>query len=337
MVGMAIERPLPHPSAAIGSAFRLRDALDAGHTVYGTAPSRMHAPTRGVRSVGSLEGAEERAAAFALALPDDAVFSHITAARLWGLSLPRCLESGGEDGPLHVMRATNRSATERAGCVHHRGLERRTVSSVRGLRVTSLADTWCDLIEAYHACLTLGDAVMLGDAAAEFIRPTRWVEEWHPRAHPASNDWWSDPVVGGCHALRDVVLARRSFRGRRRAREALRLIRPRVWSPMESYSRLALVENGIPEPELNATITHQDGGGFIAIGDLVWRKKRYRNKVVGEHNGATHEQGPSRDADHTKRLMLEDEGWKVVEIYARDVFAASRRFTMIHRLRRLLE
>ncbi|MCA1782478.1 MAG: hypothetical protein ABR500_08215 [Dermatophilaceae bacterium] len=282
-----------------------------------------------------LQGLDGRAAAFALALPDDVVFSHVTAARLWGLPLPRCLESPGDHDPLHVMRITSRPAVERSGCVHHRGLERRTVTRVKGVPVTSVADTWCDLIEACPK-LSLGDAVMLGDAAVEAIQPTKWVDERHSHADPASSEWWADPVAEGCRALREPVIVRRSFRGRRLAWAALRLIRPRVWSPMESYSRVVLVEAELPEPELNATITHDDGGGFIAIGDLVWRKQSYRRRVVGEYNGATHEQPSARESDHSKRLLLEDEGWKVLEIYARDVFTASGRFTLVHRLRGLL-
>lgn len=295
----------------------------------------MLIPTPSVRTMTPLQGLEERAAAFALALPDDVVFSHVTAARLWGLPLPRCLESHGDDDPMHVMRATRKSAVERSGCVHHRGLERRTVTLVEGAPVTSIADTWCDLIEACPR-LSLGDAVMLGDAAVEKMQPTRWVDERHPQADPASSEWWADPVAVGCRALRDPVIIRRSFRGRRLARAALRLIRPRVWSPMESHARVALVEAELPEPELNATITHEDGGGFIAVGDLVWRRKTYRRKVVGEYNGATHEQLPTRESDHSKRLLLEDEGWRVLEIYSRDVFSASGRFTLVHRLRELL-
>ena len=328
-------RQVPTPSAARGPAFRVEDARRAGHTDWSTRGARMLIPTSSVRAMTPLVRVDERVAAFALALPEDVAFSHVTAARLWGLPLPRRLDSVDTDGPLHVMRPTSRSAIERSGCVHHRGLERRAVEVVAGLRITSLVDTWCDLVEAYPI-LSLGDAVMLGDAVVERLQPTQWLEERHPHADPASAQWWSDAATTGCRALREPVLARRSFRGRRLARAALRLIRPRVWSPMESYSRVAFVEDGIPEPELNARISHHDGGGFIAIGDMVWRRKSYRRRVVGEYNGATHDQGPSRDADHLKRLALEDEGWTVLEIYARDVFGAARRFTLVNRLRRLL-
>ena len=94
-----------------------------------------------------LEGLDQRAAAFALALPDDVAFSHTTAARLWRIPLPRALE---DDDDLHVMRETRRPRIERVGCVSHRGSERRRIVLLDGLRITSLADTWCDLVEAFH-------------------------------------------------------------------------------------------------------------------------------------------------------------------------------------------
>lgn len=278
-----------------------------------------------------LEGVGQRAAAFALAMPDDAAFSHTTAARLWRIPLPRALEDDDDD--LHVMRETRRPRIERAGCVSHRGSEHRSIVLLDGLRVTSLADTWCDLVEAFHRRLRLADAVMLGDAAVERLHPTQWLDEVLPHAEPGSEQWWSDPAVAGIRALRDRLVHRRTFRGRRLAREALTLVRPRVWSPMETHSRLVTVEAGLPEPELNVRIVNRDGGGFIGVGDLVWRRRCYRRKVVGEYNGATHERLPSRDSDHTRRLQLEDDGWKLLEIYSRHIFTPPGRFELLSRLR----
>lgn len=291
---------------------------------------RMSMPTRGVRTIVPLEGVGQRAAAFALALPDDAVFSHTTAARLWQLPLPRALDG---EADLHVMRETPRPRIERAGCVSHRGGEHRMIVRLDGLRVTSLADTWCDLIESLHRRLWLADAVMIGDAVVERLQPTQWQDEVLPQADPSSDLWWSDPAVAGIRPLRTRLIARRTFRGRRLAREALGLIRPRVWSPMETHSRLVAVDAGLPEPELNVRISHRDGGGFIGFGDLVWRQRSYRRRVVGEYNGVTHDRLSSRDSDHTRRLQLEDDDWKLLEIYSRHIFTPAGRFELVSRLR----
>lgn len=100
--------------------------------------------TKGVRSLHELVDVRERARAFAVALPEDCAFSHVTAARLWGLPLPAALECGTD---LDVIRDTGRGRIERRGCRAHSGLERRELHDLDGLRVTSPADTWVDLAE----------------------------------------------------------------------------------------------------------------------------------------------------------------------------------------------
>lgn len=289
----------------------------------------MTTPTRSVRTLTPLVSPADHAAAFALALPDDIAFSHTTAARLWGLPLPRLLAA---DPYLHITRHTSRPRIIRRGCVSHKGLERRVVSVVDGLRVTSPADTWLDLVEAWYTRISLDDAVMAGDAVVELLRPTKFVHDDHPQSDPASPTWWRDPVNRGCDELLVRFLDRPKFRGRTLAAAALGLVRPRVWSPMESYTRVAMVSGGLPEPLLNVAITAEQDGRVIAIGDLAWRQKSYRERVVGEYNGSTHEEQHSRDADHAKRLRLEDEGWKVLEIYSRDVFDPGRRRRLIGRV-----
>lgn len=289
----------------------------------------MTRPTSSVRTLRPLREFPEYVGAFALALPDDVVFSHTTAARLWGIPLPRVLQ---EDRVLHVMRGTTRSRIVRQGCVSHKGLERRQVQEVGGLAVTSLADTWLDLIQAFHDRLSIPDAVMLGDAVVERLHPTKFVHELHPHADPASDSWWQDPQARGCADLLSRFQARPPRPGRDLVRQALDLVRPRVWSPMESYSRVALVQDGIPEPSLNVVIRSADDPRRTVIGDMGWDKGCYRTKVVGEYNGAAHQEQESRESDHSKRLFLEDHGWKVLEIYARDVFNGARRQDLVGRL-----
>lgn len=324
------------PSAASGPAFRVEEAFAAGHTDWSTRSARMLMPTRGVRSIDPIRDTSAAVGAFALALPSDVVFSHTTAARLWGLWLPRRLQ--GEHG-LHVMRATGRPPIERSGCVPHRGLERREIVEQDGVRVTSLADTWLDLIEAFYPRLTLSDAIMLGDAAVERMAPTKWVDELHPSAAPTSSQWWVDPANRGPRDLRARLIERRTFRGRRMAREAMRFVRPRVWSAMESYSRSVIVHAELPEPQLNASIHFPDGGGFIGFADLAWGKRDpARNKVVGEYQGRQvhDEDEPSRVADNDRCLLMRDAGWTVLEIYSKDVTTAGGRLRLVHRLRGLL-
>ncbi len=87
------------------------------------------------------------------------------AAALHGLPLPRRLEAAACEGALHVMAPTGDGRVERDGCIGHRGLQRRHTEFVDGVRVTSLAETWCDFGELRRGTLTIADLVTLGDAA----------------------------------------------------------------------------------------------------------------------------------------------------------------------------
>ena len=316
-------------AAATGPAFRARDAARSGESRRALSGRRLLIPTPSIRSPTPLRDLRERAAAYALALPDDVVFSHLTAARAHGLPLPPYLDR--PDDPIDLMRATSKAPIERAGCRSHRGLERRATVQVGGVTVTDIADTWCDIVEKHHARMSLGDAVMIGDAVVERLLPTRRAPvELHPSARPGTADWWRDPANGGVLLLRRRVDRRRRWRGSALAKAALTMIRPRVWSPMETHSRLVVVDGGIKEPRLNATVRFADGGGFLMVGDLVWDEE----EVVGEYNGPTHEENPSRQDDNSKRLLLEEQRWWLLEIYRRDIFTASGRHQLIHRLRR---
>lgn len=64
---------------------------------------------------------------------------------------------------LHVLRGR---AIERLGCSGHAGLPSRQTALVRGLPVTSLADTCVDLGELAEPALTRDDLVVIGDAIA---------------------------------------------------------------------------------------------------------------------------------------------------------------------------
>lgn len=287
--------PGPGDAAAAGPSFRVRDAARAGQSRRALSGRRLLIPTPSIRSPAPLRDLRERAAAYALALPDDVAFSHLTAARAHGLPLPPHLDL--PDDALDLMRATSKAPIERAGCCSHRGLERRSTVRIGGLTVTDVADTWCDIVAKHHARMSLADAVMLGDAAVERLQPTRREPvERHPSAHPGTPQWWADPANGGLRLLRDRIEGRRRWRGSALAAAALRMIRPRVWSPMETHSRLVVVGGGIREPRLNATVRFPDGG-FLMIGDLVWDEEA----VVGEYNGATHEEERSRRDDNSTR------------------------------------
>ena len=252
--------------------------------------------TQTVRSHTEPTTTRERAALFMLALPTDCAFSHVTAAQVWGLPLARAVEDQDE---LDVIRASGRGRIERHGCLGHRGLERREIVTRYGLRVTGLADTWVDLGEVMSRGLDVTDLVVAGDAVAN-----------------------RRPVA----LLADTLSRRTRPRNARALTEAVALVRPGVRSPMETRARVMFLRAGFPEPEVNAAI-HARDGGWLAEGDLVWR----RQKVVGEYQGAVHGGIRNRSMDSYRNGLVEDEGWRVLEIFSEDVFDAPRRVGLLSR------
>ena len=276
----------------------------------------VHA-TRGGHLAAAPETLVERAAAYQVAMPRHRAFSHLTAAVLWGLPLPRALEEAAAsvDARLHVIAPTSDGMVTRAGVVGHRGLERRTVSTPVGtqLRVVDVADTWCDLGELRRGTLTLTDLVVAGDAVVALL---------DARA--------GRPV--GVALLRETLRRRTRPRGAVALRHALTHVRAGVRSPMESRARLMFVRAGFPEPEVNAPLTDAEGE-WLAEGDLVWRGAR----LVGEYQGEEHAARRRRSDDSFRRALLEDHDWRVREIWAEDVWKPARRVATLTSFARVLE
>ncbi|KAB7745472.1 hypothetical protein GA707_05980 [Nostocoides sp. F2B08] len=209
----------------------------------------------------------------------------------------------------------------------HNGAELRLLVERDGLNVTSAADTWVDLAAPWLG-LTVEELVVAGDAACELIAPTRWeTEEVHPTLRPGEKGWLTDPALGGIAHLWRAMARRRRHKGKAQLLEALPLMRPRVWSPMETRSRLLVTRAGLPEPLLNAWVRGPDGEEILK-GDLTWRRQR----TVGEFQGAPHAGLDARGKDSAKRGLAEAAGWRVVEIFKADIFESWRRTELIRRL-----
>lgn len=288
---------VPLPEDLTGGPFTVGRARTLGLRQCDLRGHGLHRPTHAVRTTTPPKTLRELAAAFAVALPPDAAFSHVTAALLLGLPLPAALEA--QIG-LDVMRPTGRGQVRRHGCLGHRGLELRETGRVAGVQVVGPADTWVDLGEVLHRGLSLDDLVVAGDAVAN--RP------------------------GGVAAMTTVLRGRVSPRGKRVLQSAVSLVRPGVRSPMETRSRLMFGRAGFPEPEVNGIV--RDGAGeWLLEGDLVWREQR----VVGEYQGEEHSSRARRSADAHRAGLAADEDWTVIEIFAEDVHRAPRRRATLRR------
>jgi len=235
-------------------------------------------PFHGVRTPQSAQvSIEQRCRAYAVRMRDCEVFSHRTAALLHGLPLPF-----GQDHSIHVSAFQPHGIPRSAGVSGHRlRVDAAAIVPVRGLRVVSAVDAWCQL----GGELSVRRLVELGDAL---------VCRRHP---PARLD-----------ELRDAVARHAGHRGQRALRAAFELVRPGTDSPAETDLRLDLVAFGLPEPSVNVAI-FDESGHLIGIGDLVYPGFR----VIVEYDGGHHREDASQYARDVDRLEdLAHAGWRVI-------------------------
>ncbi|MBB1500975.1 hypothetical protein H5397_05945 [Propioniciclava sp. MC1683] len=185
---------------------------------------------------------------------------------------------------LHASIEPTRHRSTIPGVIVHRSTH--VPQRFRGLPVTSPVDTFLDL----SACLGLVDLVAVGDSLVHRGRTT-------PEAL--------------------VRAAEEEGRGRR-AREAARLVRAGVESPMETRLRLLIVLAGLPEPEVNIKIRDERG-------DVVRRiDMGYSDQKVGiEYDGKQH--ATSRHqyaADVRRREELAALGWRLWVAVSDDLFTS---------------
>lgn len=240
--------------------------------------------SRGVRL--PVEGSDDGPArwlAVQLPLRPESVLSHTTAAQVHRLPLPRRLAA---ILPAHVTTPREVPRPRRRDIVtHHSGLPESDVVAVGEHRVTTPARTYVDL----GALLHFDEQVAVGDVVL--------------RDHGATPE-----------NLLAVAQARLRYPGRRRAISAVAWLDPRAASPRESHLRVMLRRAGLPRPEVNGVIT-DEWGGFLAVGDLVFRRQR----VIVEYDGGVHAPMRQRAKDAARRALLGEHGWVVVEIVGDDM------------------
>ena len=261
-------------------------------TADGTATlSRMQArhpsyllTSRGVRlPTSSADADAARWSAALLPLRPESVLSHTSAAQVHRLPIPRHLE---RDARVHVTTPRDLPRPRRRDLVtHHASLAAVDVCLIDGLRSTTPARTYVDMA----ALLPFDHLVALGDVVL--------------RRHLADRE-----------LLLGVARSRRRFPGRGRAIAAVAWLDPAAASPRESALRVLLQRAKLPRPEVNGVIT-DDVGGFLAVGDLVFRRER----VIVEYDGEVHAPMTQRAKDAARRALLREHGWIVVEIVGEDM------------------
>lgn len=202
--------------------FRRQDGLSAGLSRRQLQGRRFRSVARGVMvSAASPLDLRTRCQAMSLILPDRAIFSHHTAAELYGAPT-------APDTSLHVSLVS--SVEPRiAGVTAHRVQELGPVWHVCGQPVTSPGRTFVDLAGR----LDLPNLVSTGDYL--LARP------------------------GAPETFRNALLRGTKRRGIRLARAAYPLLNPRADSSPESHMRLLLTLGGLPPDYVNEYLYDSDG------------------------------------------------------------------------------
>ncbi|MGN8049599.1 hypothetical protein ACTJKO_07885 [Curtobacterium sp. 22159] len=222
-------------------------------------------------------------------LRPDQHFSHTSAALLWGAPLLAAVR----DGDVHVT-STNGIAMRRNRVIGHR-VRSADVRVLAGLRVSAPAQAWFECA----AVLSVTELVVFGD---HLVGPKRL----------ATIDDLAGSIRPGARAARI-------------ARLALQRIRVGSESGMESRLRLAVVDAGFPEPDLNIDVVDARGV-FLGRVDMAWPRYRIALEYDGDHH---REQGTFRH-DQRRRNGFEVNDWLVIHATASDMV---RPAVMFERLR----
>jgi hypothetical protein len=190
-------------------------------------------------------------------MPAHAFFSHATAAQLHGIPLPARLR---DELPLHVSVPDGSAPREgRQVRGHHLLIDPGDVVVRRGLRVTSLERTICDLASA------LDDEDLI--AAADNILWRRRLQ-----GHRASR-----------RSLHDAISRFRGRRGRARLAAVEPHLTDRSDSPPESVMRLRFIRAGLPAMLVNVEVVDA-AGNPIATPDLQFEKYLMALDYEGDHH-----------------------------------------------------
>jgi hypothetical protein len=267
-------------------------SVGAGH-VAGLGRERLRGadlvtPYSGVRlaSVVDLDFTS-RCAALDLRLQSSTGFSHLTAARLWGVPLA---EPFSPAEPLHVTTVLPATRPRLRGVCGHTAAVGTTFCSRTGLRVTDPATTWL----ALASVLSLDELVVAGD---HFVLTSR-------KPTPGERRPYVD-----LEALGEAVDRSRG-RHVRKAREAFALVRDGAESRQETRLRLAMLRRGLPEPDLNVDV-FDARGRWLGRGDMVYPKWR----VIVEYDGDQHRTDARQyDRDITRHDDFTAAGYRHVRV-----------------------
>jgi very-short-patch-repair endonuclease len=274
------------PGELLVGPFTLDRARELGVGRQVLRSRRFRAPFTGVRVPSELpDTITLRCAAAQLVIPEEATFSHETAAELMELWMPHSYRAG----PLHVTVPLGCVVPHRPGIVGHQRNRPDGDIRIQGrLPATSGPRTLCDLAGAGWG---LTDLVVIADSLQK-------------------------QGLADLAELRARTAACRGERGVRILRATLALTRPGSESAMETRLRLLLRAANLPEPAVNQVVRDANGE-YVHRPDLSWPD----HKVAADYDGAHHltDVERRRRLDIGRKEALEEEGWLLRVLTASDV------------------
>jgi hypothetical protein len=301
-----LQQPLPD---RLGHRFNVSDALLAGVSPARLRDADLDRPFHGVRRciaerrdpvldftrAGRKRGHRERAHLqraldYSERMTEHEFFCRVTAAVIHEVPLPSSLLEATD---LDVAVLSPRRLPRSKGVRGHQAVPRQTVvqrDSRTGLRVADPATTWAMLgavLAHPHDLVAAGDAVV--------------------------RDWRAEPLATIAELQQAIGRGRRVGIGRLRA--AIPDVRTRSASRPETRTRCAIVEGGLPEPELNYDV--YEAGVRLACVDLAYPRLRIAIEYEGEHHLMDPVQW-ARDIARYDRLIAA--GWLVIRVTKSELF-----------------
>lgn len=293
------------PPELRAAPFSVASALARGVGAGRLRGPDLERPFWGTRNAsGTATSLMEQARTYSVRMPVDGFFSHLTAAALWGIPLPprRAARTA-----LDVAVPYGGVVPAGAGVVGHRlQIAECDVETSQGIRITSLARTWCDL----GALLSEEDLVAAGDFLLWHRRPVQ--------LRLAREDLW------------DALDRHRGRRGRPLLRLAIPTLTDRADSPPESAIRVRVMHAGLPIPAINVN-AYDASGRFLGMPDLSFPKYH----VAVDYEGEVHRTDAALWNKDLKRApRFEDAGWSYLRAGAADYRNSDELITRIgNRLR----
>lgn len=222
----------------------------------------------------------------------DSWISHVTAAIVRGWWLPNRLF---DVETVHLTTPKSAGTRPRgAGLVSHRVTRHpHALRDYGGAWISAPEQTWLELASA----LSRKELVALGD---QILR--RPYERYEGRTDP----WTS------IDRLRAVIGDAAGTHGVKRARQAVELVRVGADSAQETALRLAVIDAGLPEPELQVPAV--DGDPSSPRADLGDR----RRKIAMQYDGSTHFDPEKARRDQRRDNAFIAAGWTLLRFNRED-------------------